>query len=70
MRSLKDGVLTTEMYFPGDEQAKLQAHDRVFQSRYNRSDLVASVEQSVSDQGLKIPKESGALYSEFKFVFA
>ena len=70
VRSLNDGVLTTEMYFPGDEQAELQAHDRVFQSRYNRSDLVVSVKQSVSDQGLKIPKESGALYTEFKFVFA
>lgn len=39
MRSLDNGVLTTEFYFPRDEDRQRQDVDRVYKSRRQQSDL-------------------------------
>ncbi len=69
-RSISNGVMTTEMYFPGDEQAELQANDRVYQSRYQRSELIVSLEDNAPDIVWSLPDDSHALYSRFDLVFA
>ena len=39
LRSLENGVLTTELYFPRDEDRRHQDVDRVYRSRRQQSDL-------------------------------
>lgn len=40
LRSMVNGVLTTELYFPGEENQSHREHDRVFSSRRQQSDLI------------------------------
>ena len=70
VRSIDNGVLTTELYFPGEKQTELQANDRVFQSRRNRDELIVSLENSPKDTSLDIPLESKATYAEYNFIFS
>lgn len=70
VRSTNNGVMTTELYFPGEEQTELQAQDRVFQSRHNRSQLVVSLESAFATKELNIPADPKAKYAHYNFVFA
>jgi protocatechuate 3,4-dioxygenase beta subunit len=42
VRSMNHGVLTTEVYFPGDDEEKNREGDRVFQSREEKSDFIVN----------------------------
>jgi protocatechuate 3,4-dioxygenase beta subunit len=42
VRSINHGVLTTEVYFPGDDEESNRDGDRVFQSRQQKSDLIVT----------------------------
>jgi len=42
VRSINHGVLTTEVYFPGDDEETNREGDRVFQSRQQKSDLIVN----------------------------
>lgn len=40
--SINHGVLTTELYFPGDDEDTIREGDSVFQSRHHKSDLIVN----------------------------
>ena len=42
VRSINHGVLTTEVYFPGDDEKANRDGDRVFQSRQQKSGLIVA----------------------------
>ena len=58
MRSLTHGVLTTEMYFEGDEDERIRSADSVFASR-----------RKGTRHRLIVPKESPGAYPDLKFDF-
>lgn len=61
LRSMDNGVLTTELYFSRDEDRSHREHDRVFSSRMQQPDLL--VEFLGSDERLPgVPLIKGAQY--------
>lgn len=69
IRSPANGVLTSEVYFPGDDQDAKRETDPVFQSRRNREMLIVSADGQRQDLGLEIPAEADAAYCRFDVMY-
>ena len=62
LRSQENGVLTTELYFPGEEHETHRAHDRVFGSRIQKQDLLVEVLSSDDERLPGVPLIEDAQY--------
>ena len=68
LRSLDNGVLTTELYFSRDEDLRFQGLDRVYNSRRQQPDLF--VELARPDERLPgVPLVTGVQYVKKDFSF-
>ena len=54
VRSVDNGVLTTEIYFPGDEHAERRDSDSIFGSRLDADDLIVDL-NSADEKGAGSP---------------
>ena len=62
LRSMDNGVLTTELYFPGKEDKSHQKHDKVFGTRRQQSDLLVKLLSSEKERLSGVPLVEGARY--------
>lgn len=69
VRSINHGVLTTEVYFPGHDEDKNRQGDRVFQSRQQRSDLIANFTHYKKQRLEGIPEVDSARYCQRDIFF-
>ncbi len=68
-RSPSNGVLTSEIYFSGEDQDAIRESDPVFQSRRNKENLIVDRNSRTDDFGLDIPSEDGAAYCRFDIMY-
>lgn len=69
VRSPDNGVLTTEVYFEGDNADARRAGDRVYQGLRNKEKLVLATDDAPTDLGLDIPAEADAAYCRFDVMY-
>lgn len=69
VRSPANGVFTSEIYFSGEDQDRLRAGDRVYQSRIRKEALVIDKRSPRSDFGLVMPDENDAAYCRFDVMY-
>ena len=71
MRSLTDGVLTTEMYFEGDEDERIRSIDPVFATRRKetRHRLILPKESPETYRDLKVDFEKDAVCCKYDLAF-
>ena len=71
MRSLTHGVLTTEMYFEGDEDERIRSIDPVFSSRRKetRHRLIVPTENPEAYPDLKLDFEKDAVCCQYDLAF-
>ena len=62
VRSINHGVLTTELYFPGDNEETIREGDSVFQSRHHKSDLIVNVTDNKEHMLEGVPELDRAKY--------
>lgn len=62
VRSINHGVLTTELYFPGDDEETRREGDEVFQSRHQKSDLIVNVTDFMEQVLEGVPEIDAAKY--------
>ena len=69
VRSINHGVLTTEVYFPGDDEETNREGDRVFQSRQHKSDLIVNFTNYKEHMLEGIPELDSAKYCRRDIFF-
>jgi len=69
VRSPSNGVITSEIYFSGEDQDKLRDGDPVFQSRRNKEKLVVQRDGKLTDTDLNLSLEEGAAYCNFDVMY-
>ena len=69
VRSPSNGVLTTEVYFSGEDQDEIRERDPVYQSRRRKELLIADTNSEFDAFGLDIPDEDGAAYCQFDVMY-
>lgn len=71
MRHPKHGVLTTEMYFAGNEEDSIRKRDRVFESRFEqiKSRIVVPKEPPSNYKHLRIDMEKNAICCNYDLAF-
>ncbi len=69
VRSPSNGVVTSEIYFSGDDQDNLRKQDPVFQSRRNKEKLVVDRNDQIADLGSDFETEEGAAYCNFDIMY-
>ena len=69
VRSQQNGVLTTEIYFPGTEQDQIRERDRVFQGRTQKSDLITALESEVRGEHFELSTNPSTVYCRHDLVF-
>jgi protocatechuate 3,4-dioxygenase beta subunit len=67
--SKRNGVLTTEVYFPGDDNESNRDVDRVFQSRQQKSDLIVNFTTYNEHMLEGVPELDSAKYSRRDIFF-
>ena len=67
VRSATNGVLTSEIYFSGEDQDQKRETDPVFQSRRQKEKLI--INRSSPVDGFDIPEEDGAAYCRFDVMY-
>ena len=69
MRHNDHGVLTTEVYFEGNEQEAIRRHDAIFQSRRNGERLIVPQEHPSKFSDLGVQFEDDAKVSRYDLAF-
>ena len=69
IRSPANGVLTTEVYFVGEEADARRSGDRVYQSIENKEKLILATDSREDDIGLDIPGEADTAYCRFDVTY-
>lgn len=69
VRSARNGVYTSEVYFSGEDQDALQLADPVFQSRRGKEMLIADRNSPIDGFGIDIPMEENAAYCNFDVTY-
>ena len=69
VRSINHGVLTTEVYFPGDDEETNREGDRVFQSRQHKSDLIVNFTNYKEHMLEGVPELDSAKYCRRDIFF-
>jgi protocatechuate 3,4-dioxygenase beta subunit len=71
MRSVNDGVLTTQVYFEGEEHERLREKDRVFQGtpKESRTRLIVPMESPGAYSHMDIDFEQDAVCCKYDLAF-
>lgn len=69
VRSINHGVLTTELYFPGDDEKTIREGDSVFQSRHRKSDLIVNFTNYKEHMLESVPELDSAKYCRRDIFF-
>ena len=69
IRHADNGVLTSEIYFPGEEADMHRAQDPVFSSRGQKSGLLIDFQDSMNDRLPGVPAIQGARYGRKDLYF-
>jgi protocatechuate 3,4-dioxygenase beta subunit len=69
VRSINHGVLTTEVYFPGDDEKANRDGDRVFQSRQQKSGLIVAFTDYKEHMLVGVPELDTAKYCRRDIFF-
>ena len=69
VRSARNGVLTSEIYFSGADQDALRDGDRVFQSRLGKEQLIIDRQSPTAGFGLAVPADAAAAYCRFDAMY-
>jgi protocatechuate 3,4-dioxygenase beta subunit len=69
VRSMNHGVLTTEVYFPGDDDEKNREGDRVFQSREEKSEFILNFTSDKEQMLEGVPESGSAKYCRRDIFF-
>ena len=69
VRSPSNGVLTSEVYFPGTDQDHKRETDPVYQSRRNKDLLIVPEDGRQQDLGLDLPNDPDVAYCRFDVMY-
>jgi len=69
VRSPNHGVVTSEIYFSGEDQDELRQRDPVYQSRRGKEKLVVQRDGQLGDPDLRTTLEKDAAYCNFDVMY-
>ena len=69
MKNIDNGVLTSELYFPGSEEDTHRNNDRVYGSRRQQGDLIVELQESSNERSAGVPLVEGAQYCRKDLAF-
>ena len=69
MKNIENGVLTTELYFPGADEDAHRVNDRVYSSRRQQADLIVELQESSADRLSDVPLMTAVRYCRKDLMF-